>query len=369
MIIARPGKERRRGRLSAPERRKPLKTLNSFVRFTSETAWHGGCFPGHMHANVGHPCPCSTAHHYTIALRTQARSAGYGTEAIAILPGGKSRGSTQAIAMRYTPTCALPTARSQRSTPRARAGEAGQSPCPPGRTIGHLRRAGDACGMVAGYFIDTRNVAHGYLRGVRHTSLCSTYRTPALATARATFAGNMSMSGEVIAGQYVDGTGNESRLPARPPTAPSPAFDVPAAANRPWSGDDDCLGQCVNPAWARSRDITLTRQTVRFTVTCAILTVLSRPFRRSGRGTAPARGTYTWCHQPAGDTAGTSRIDNGRLSRLAAPADGKITLSTLRARALAPAKVPRSKDFNPSASHGILHGREPICLMVTFARG
>ena len=249
---------------------------------------------------------------------------GYGTEAIDICPGGQiagfyaDYGNAMHAYVRTTDgkinTFDVPGAQ----------GAGGAIPFPTsGTTPGTYAIAGDACGMTAGYFIDTRNVAHGYVRGVDGT--ITTFDVPGAGTGnlQGTFAGNMSMSGEVIAGSYVDATGmNHGFL--RAGSGAITKFDVPAAATGPGLGTATAWAQCVNAAGGMTGYYFDQNGAGHGYVRAPNGTIAT--FDAPGAGTGSGQGTYTWAINPAGLTAGASQDNNGVYHGLLRAADGTITM-------------------------------------------
>ena len=217
-----------------------MKTRKSFL------GW-GMLAPAMCMLTLGIPAIAQQPTITTIDVPHAGTISGYGTEAIAICPTGQIAGFyagySNAIHAYVRATDGTITTF---DAPGAGTG-AGAIPLP-GTNPGTYAIAGDACGLVAGYFIDSRDVAHGYLRGVDGTLTVFDVPHAGTGPGQGTFAGNMSLSGEVIAGQYVDATGmNHGFL--RAAQRHRHRVRCPSRCHRPWSGHDDCLGPVRQPGW------------------------------------------------------------------------------------------------------------------------
>jgi hypothetical protein len=271
---------------------------------------------------------------------------GYGTEAIAICPAGQIAGFyadySNAMHAYVRGTDGKITTF---DAPGAGAG-GGTIPLPTtGTNPGTYAVAGDACGMVEGYFIDSRNVAHGYLRAADGT--LTVFDVPGAGTGngQGTFAGNMSLSGGVIAGEYVDATGmNHGFLRAGNGTVTE--FDVPAAAKGPGLGTTTFWAQCVNPAGAMTGSY--------FDQNGAFHGYVRNPdgtiatFDAPGAGTGSGQGTYAVAINPAGTIAGLSQDNNGVYHGLLRTADGKITIFDIPGAGTGAGQGTQGEGINPS---------------------
>ena len=333
-----------------------MKTRKSLVRFTAGLkdlrncmAW-GMLSPAMCMLMLGVSAIAQQPTITTIDAPHAGTISGYGTEAIAICPAGQIAGFYADYSNSCTPMCALPTARSLHSTPRARAPRPGQSPCPVGTNPGTYAVAGDACGLVAGYFIDSRSVAHGYLRAVDGTLTMFDVPGAGTGNGQGTFAGNMSLSGEVIAGYYIDSTGmNHGFLRAANGTITE--FDVPAAATGPGLGTTTYWAQCVNPAGAITGSYYDQNGAVHGYVRTPDGTIAK--FDAPGAGMGSGQGTYVWAINPAGTTAGTSQDNNGVYHGLLRTADGKITIFDIKGAGTGAGQGTQAEGINPA---GVITG-------------
>jgi probable HAF family extracellular repeat protein len=281
----------------------------------------------------------------TIDAPHAGSTSGYGTEAIAICPAGQVAGfyadySNAVHAYLRTTDGKITTF----DAPGAE-GAGGAIPLPAIATPGTYAVAGDACGLVTGYVVDSRNVAHGYLRGADGTF--TMFDVPGAGTGyfQGTFAGNMSMSGELIAGNYVDSTGmNHGFLRASNGTVTE--FDVPAAAKGPGLGTSTEWAQCVNPAGAMTG--------IYFDRNGAIHGYVRNPdgtiatFDAPGAGTGSGQGTYAVGINPAGTVVGISQDNNGVYHGLLRTADGKITIFDIPAAGTGAGQGTQGEGINPS---------------------
>jgi hypothetical protein len=276
---------------------------------------------------------------------------GYGTEAIAICPAGQIVGlyADYSKAMHGY----LRTTDGKITTIDA-AGSGSWGAVIPFPTMsaspGTYAVSGDACGMVTGYVVDSRSVAHSYLRGADGTF--TMFDVPGAGTnpGQGTYAGNMSMSGEAIAGNYVDATGmNHGFLRAANGTVTE--FDVPAAAKGPGLGTSTGWAQCVNPAGAVTGYYFDQNGAGHGYVRAPNGTIAT--FDAPGAGTGAGQGTFTWAMNPAGTTAGTSQDNNGVYHGLLRTADGKITLFDIPAAGTGAGQGTQAEGINPS---GVITG-------------
>ena len=282
----------------------------------------------------------------TIDVPHAGTISGYGTEAIAICPTGQIAGlyagySNAIHAYVRTTDGTITTL----DAPGAGWG-GGTIPFPTtGTNPGTYAIAGDACGMVAGYVVDSRNVAHGYLRAADGTLTVFDVPHAGTGNGQGTFAGNMSMSGELIAGNYVDSTGmNHGFLRASNGTVTE--FDVPAAAKGPGLGTSTEWAQCVNPAGAMTG--------IYFDQNGAIHGYVRNPdgtiatFDAPGAGTGSGQGTYAVGINPAGTIVGISQDNNGVYHGLLRTADGKITIFDIPAAGTGAGQGTQGEGINPS---------------------
>jgi len=334
-----------------------MKTRNNFVRFLSNLIDLRNC----MACGMLSPALCmlmlgvsAIAQQPTITTIDAPHAGtinGYGTEAIAICPSGQvtgfyaDYGNGMHAYLRTTDGKITVL-----DIPDAQAA-GGTIPLPlMGTTPGTYAVAGDACGMVAGYYTDTRNVAHGFLRGVDGT--ITTFDVPGAGTGyfQGTFAGNMSLSGEVIAGSYVDATGmNHGFL--RAANGAITKFDVPAAATGPGLGTTTAWAQCVNPAGAVTGYYFDQNGAAHGYVRNPDGTIAT--FDAPGAGNGSGLGTYTWAINPAGETAGTSQDNNGVYHGLLRTADGKITLFDIKGAGTGAGQGTQAEGINPA---GVITG-------------
>ena len=249
---------------------------------------------------------------------------GYGTEAIAICPAGQIAGlyADYSNAMHaYVRTAdGKITAFDAPGAPGFGLG----SPFPTvGTGRGTYAVAADACGMVAGYNVDGRGVAHGYVRAVDGTLTMFDVPGAGTGSGQGTFAGNMSLSGDLIAGSYIDSAGmNHGFLRGADGTITK--FDVPAAATGSGLGTTTFWAQCINPAGAMTGSYMDANGAVHGFVRGPDGTIST--FDAPGAGTSSGLGTYAWAMNPAGTVAGASQDNNGVYHALLRTADGKITL-------------------------------------------
>jgi uncharacterized lipoprotein NlpE involved in copper resistance len=249
---------------------------------------------------------------------------GYGTEAIAICPAGQIAGF---YADYSNIMHAYVRATDGKITTFDAPGAPGfglGTPFPTvGTSPGTYAVAGDACGMVAGYVVDARGVAHGYLRAVDGTLTMFDVPGAGTGSGQGTFAGNMSLSGELIAGYYIDSAGmNHGFLRGADGTITK--FDVPAAATGPGLGTTTFWAQCINPAGAMTGSYMDANGAAHGFVRGPDGTIST--FDAPGAGTSSGLGTYTWAINPAGTVAGASQDNNSVYHGLPRTADGKITL-------------------------------------------
>ncbi len=332
-----------------------MKTRKSLMRFTAGLkdlrncmAW-GILAPAMCMLMLGISAIAQQPTITTIDAPHAGTISGYGTEAIAICPTGQVAGFYAGYSNSiHAYVRATDGTITTLDAPGAGTG-AGAIPLP-GNNPGTYAVAGDACGLVAGYFIDSRNVAHGYLRAADGTLTVFDVPHAGTGNGQGTFAGNMSMSGEVIAGGYVDSTGmNHGFLRASNGTVTE--FDVPAAATGPGLGTTTFWAQCVNPAGAMTGGY--------YDQNGAIHGYLRNPdgtittFDAPGAGTGSGQGTYTWAINPAGTTAGASQDNNGVYHGLLRTADGKITIYDIKGAGTGAGQGTQAEGINPS---GVIEG-------------
>jgi hypothetical protein len=276
---------------------------------------------------------------------------GYGTEAIAICPAGQVAGiyADYGNAMHGY----LRTTDGKITTIDApgASGASGTIPFPTtGTNPGTYAIAGDACGLVTGYAIDSRSVAHGYVRGVDGTFTMFDVPGAGTGPGQGSFAGNIGLSGEVIAGWYVDATGmNHGFL--RAGNGAITKFDVPAAATGPGLGTMTAWAQCVNAAGAITGYYFDQNGAGHGYVRAPNGTIAT--FDAPGAGTGSGRGTFTWAINPAGTTAGTSQDNNGVYHGLLRTADGKITIYDIKGAGTGAGQGTQSMGIDPS---GVITG-------------
>jgi len=355
MIIA--GQVRRRGRLSASRKEKIMKTRKSFMRFTagltdlrSCMAW-GLLAPAMCILMLGVPAIAQQPTITTIDAPHAGTIGGYGTEAIAICPAGQIAGFyadySNAIHAYVRATDGTITTI---DAPGAGWG-GGTIPLPPAANPpGTYAVAGDACGLVTGYVVDSRNVAHGYLRAADGTLTMFDVPHAGTGNGQGTFAGNMSMSGEVIAGNYVDSTGM-NHVFLRAANGAVTEFDVPAAATGPGLGTMTAWAQCVNSAGAVTGYYFDQNGAAHGYVRAPNGTIAT--FDAPGAGTGSGLGTFTWAINPAGTTAGASQDNNGVYHGLLRTADGKITLFDIKGAGNGAGQGTQAEGINPS---GVITG-------------
>jgi probable HAF family extracellular repeat protein len=269
---------------------------------------------------------------------------GYGTEAIAICPTGQIAGfyagySNSVHAYVRTTDGTITTF----DGPGAGTG-AGAIPLP-GNNPGTYAVAGDACGLVTGYFIDSRNVAHGYLRAADGTLTVFDVPHAGTGNGQGTFAGNMSLSGEVIAGNYVDSTGmNHGFLRALNGTVTE--FDVPAAATGPGLGTMTFWAQCVNSAGAMTGGYYDQNGAIHGYVRAPNGTITT--FDAPGAGIGSGQGTFAVGINPAGTIVGISQDNNGVYHGFLRTADGKITIFDIKGAGTGAGQGTQGEGINPS---------------------
>jgi hypothetical protein len=271
---------------------------------------------------------------------------GYGTEAIAICPAGQIAGFYADYANAMHAYVRTTDGKITTFDAPGAGGGGGAIPLPTtGTNPGTYAVAGDACGIVTGYYVDERSVAHGYLRAADGTFTMFDVPGAGTGPGQGTFAGNMSMSGEMIAGNYVDAAGmNHGFLRAGNGTVTE--FDVPAAAKGPGLGTTTFWAQCVNPAGAMTGSY--------FDQNGAFHGYVRNPdgtiatFDAPGAGTGSGLGTYTWAINPAGTAAGASQDNNGVYHGLLRTADGKITLFDIKGAGTGNGQGTQVEGINPS---------------------
>jgi hypothetical protein len=332
---------------TASRKEKTMKTLNSFVRFTSRNcmAW-GMLAPAICMLLLGVSAVAQQPTITTIDAPHAGAIRGYGTEAIAICPAGQIAGlyadySNAIHAYVRTTDGKITTF----DAPNA-AGGGGTIPLPTfGYTPGTYAVAGDACGIVTGYEIDSRNVAHGYVRGADGTFTMFDVPDAGTGYLQGTFAGNMSMSGEVIAGYYIDASGmNHGFL--RAGNGAITTFDVPAAAKGPGLGTSTFWAQCVNSAGAVTGSYYDQNGALHGFVRAPDGTITT--FDAPGAGTGSGQGTLACAINPAGAIAGLSQDNNGVYHGLLRTADGKITIFDIPAAGTGAGQGTQGEGINPS---------------------
>ena len=333
-----------------------MKTRKSFMRFPAGLTDLRSCMAWGMLSlaicmlMLGVPAIAQQPTITTIDVPHAGTIGGYGTEAIAICPTGQIAGfyagySNSVHAYVRATDGTITTF----DGPGAGTG-AGTIPLPTGSNPGTYAIAGDACGLVAGYVVDSRDVAHGYLRGVDGTLTMFDVPHAGTGPGQGTFAGNMSLSGEVIAGQYVDATGmNHGFLRAGNGTVTE--FDVPAAATGPGLGTMTEWAQCVNSAGAMTG--------IYFDQNGASHGYVRNPdgtiatFDAPGAGTGSGLGTYAVGINPAGTIVGLSQDNNGVYHGLLRTADGKITLFDIKGAGTGAGQGTLAEGINPA---GVITG-------------
>ena len=307
-----------------------METRKDWMRFTSRLRYVRSCravemlSPAMCVLTLG---VCAIAQQPTITTIDAPRAgtmSGYGTEAIAICPAGQIVGfyaDNSKIMHGYVRTT------DGKITTFDVPGAPNFSFVTPFPTVGAspgtYAVAGDACGMVAGYVVDARGVAHGYLRAVDGTLTIFDVPGAGTGSGQGTFAGNLSLSGDLIAGSYIDANGmNHGFLRGADGTITK--FDVPAAATGPGLGTTTFWAQCVNPAGTMTGSYMDSNGAFHGFVRAPDGTITT--FDAPGAGTASGQGTYTWAINPAGTTVGASLDNNGVYHALIRTADGKITL-------------------------------------------
>jgi hypothetical protein len=271
---------------------------------------------------------------------------GYGTEAIAICPAGQivgfyaDYGNAMHAYVRTTDgkitTFDVPGAQ----------GQGGAIPFPAvGTTPGTYAVAADACGAITGYYTDTRNVAHGYLRAADGTLTVFDAPHAGAGYLQGTYAGNLSLSGGAIAGDYVDATGMYHGF-LRAGNGAITEFDVPAAAKGPGLGTTTAWAQCINPAGAITGYYMDENGAVHGYVRAPDGTITT--FDAPGAGTGSGLGTYTWAINPAGTTVGVSQDNNGVYHGLLRTADGKITLFDIKGAGTGAGQGTQAEGIDPA---------------------
>lgn len=334
-----------------------MKTRNNSVRFLSNfkdlrncRAW-GMLSPALCMLMLGVTAMAQQPTITTIDAPHAGTIGGYGTEAIAICPAGQIAGFYADYGNGMHAYVRTTDGKITTFDAPGAEGWGGTIPFPTtGANSGTYAVAGDGCGMAAGYYIDTRNVAHGYERAADGTF--TTFDVPGAGTGylQGTFAGNMSLSGGVIAGSYVDATGmNHGFL--RASSGAFTKFDVPAAATGPGLGTTTFWAQCVNPAGAVTG--------VYFDQNGAAHGYVRNPdgtiatFDAPGAGTGSGLGTWVWAINPAGTIAGTSQDNNGVYHGLLRTADGKITLFDIKGAGNGAGQGTQAEGINPA---GVITG-------------
>ncbi len=271
---------------------------------------------------------------------------GYGTEAIAICPAGQIAGLYAGYSNSiHAYVRATDGTITTLDAPGAGAG-GGTIPLPTvGTNPGTYAVAGDACGLVTGYFIDSRNVAHGYLRAADGTLTVFDVPHAGTGNGQGTFAGNMSMSGEVIAGDYVDATGMYHGF-LRAANGTVTEFDVPAAATGPGLGTTTFWAQCVNPAGAMTGSYLDANGAFHGYVRAPDGTIAT--FDAPGAGTGSGQGTFSAAINTAGTTAGISQDNNGVYHGLLRTADGKITVFDIKGAGTSAGQGTQGEGISPS---------------------
>ena len=321
-------------RLSASPKEKTMKTQKSFVRFTGMLSPAICMLLLGVSAIAQQPTITTIDAPHAGALR---RATHRGDRR---LPGRPNRGASTRLQQHHARLCAHHRRQDHyiRRPGRAHLGLGALFP-----TVGTspgTYASSDACGMMPGYFVDSRGVAHGYLRAVRrHTHhIRRSGRGPG--SGQGTFAGSMSLSGDLIAGYYSDSTGmNHGFVRAADGTITK--FDVPGAATGPGLGTTTYWAQCINPAGAITGSYMDQNGAVHAFVRTADGTIAK--FDAPGAGVGSGQGTYVWAINPAGTVAGTSRITTTSITACCALPVARSLYLTFQAQARAMARVPRSR--------------------------
>ena len=307
-----------------------METLKSFMRFTSYlrdlrncTAW-GMLSLAVCMLTLDVSAIAQQPTIMTIDAPGAGTSNGYGTEGIAINSAGQIAGL---YAGYFNAMRAYVRATDGRiimfDAPGAESPGEGV-PFPPNDSLGTYAVGMDDSGAVTGYVINAHGVSHSYLLAADGTTF-TMFDVPGAGTGhgQGTFAGNMSMSGGLIAGWYIDATGMNHGF-VRAGNGAVTEFDVPAAATGPGLGTTTVWAQCVNPAGAVTGYYFDQNGAVHGYVRNPDGTIAT--FDAPGAGTGSGQGTYTWAINPAGTTAGASQDNNGVYHGLLRAADGTITM-------------------------------------------
>jgi hypothetical protein len=253
---------------------------------------------------------------------------GYGTESIAINPGGVIAGfyvGYDNVVHAYVRTP------DGKFTTFDGPGVPSSAPVdpfsPPSSWINDLAPGtyGDAIdewGAVAGYYVDASNVAHGYLRAP--DGKFTSFDVPHAGTGpgQGTFAVDMNLQG-TIAGFYVD-TNDVNHGFIRAPHGAITEFDVPAAAIGPGLGTQLGTAQCISTTGAVDGNYFdsdgvahgfVRDPNGKFTT-----------FEVKATGLTAGQGTYTWGINWAGATVGGFVDANNVYHGLVRAPDGNITV-------------------------------------------
>ncbi len=158
----------------------------------------------------------------------------------------------------------------------------------------------DAVGAVAGFYVDSGIVKHGYLRTPDGAFTAIDAPNAGTAAHQGTNAANMNVQG-TIAGYYIDANNMQHGF-VRTRDAAITEFDVPVAASGPGLGTTTYWSQCLNEAGAITGSY--------FDSNGAAHGYVRNPdgtfstFDVPGAGTAGGQGTYSWAINPSGATTG-----------------------------------------------------------------
>lgn len=156
-------------------------------------------------------------------------------------------------------------------------------------------------GTVVGLYVDNNNVFHGFLRNPR--GKFTTFDVPGSGTGKGqgTIAGNINATGE-IAGTYTDAS-NVTHGFVRTHTGVITAYDVPGAGTAAGQGTSVGWASSINNEGAVSGWMIDSVNVAHGYLRAADGTFTV--FEAKGAGTAPGEGTYAWSITPLGAMTGT----------------------------------------------------------------
>jgi len=176
-------------------------------------------------------------------------------------------------------------------------------------------------GSIAGFYYDENDVGHGFLRTPEGKFKIFDYWQAGTGAGQGTFGANISPTGE-IAGYYVD-AGNVTHGLLRTPNGKLIPFDAPQAGTGAGQGTFPEWASCINPAGAVTGFYADASNVAHGFLRTAdgIIT----EFDVQGAGASAGQGTYSWSIDAAGSvTADYVDVDNVDHGYVRAP-DSHIT--------------------------------------------